>query len=87
MGWNSDNSGWAGMQCDAEGGRVTRIQLYGKDGLLGTVESLAPLGALDYLHLRSCDAVCGDVGSLGMLTQLTYLDLDWTSVSGSVEPL
>eukprot|EP01046_Picozoa_sp_COSAG06_P074990 COSAG06_NODE_23210_length_699_cov_1.500000_1_plen_153_part_10 len=86
-GWDSDSSGWAGVQCDAEGGRVTRIHFHDKDGLLGTLESLAPLTALNYLYLYSCDAVSGDVGSLAALTQLTSLRLYLTSVSGSVEPL
>ena len=36
-GWNSDSVGWYGVQCDEEGGRVTRLHLYNKDGLLGSV--------------------------------------------------
>eukprot|EP01046_Picozoa_sp_COSAG06_P043098 COSAG06_NODE_5597_length_3371_cov_1.941015_1_plen_139_part_10 len=86
-GWDSNSVGWAGVQCDAEGGHVTRIRFYDKDGLLGTVESLTALTALNYLSLYECGAVSGDVGSLVALTQLTNLNLVSTSASGSVEPL
>jgi hypothetical protein len=51
------------------------------DGLLGTVESLAPLGALNYLYLYRCVAVSGDAGSPVVLTQLSYLNLHYTSKS------
>ena len=86
-GWNSHTIGWSGVQCDVVGGRVTRLYLNSKDGLLGTVDSLVPLTALTYLSLQSCVSVSGDVSSLVPLTRLTGLHLSSTSVSGSVEPL
>ena len=86
-GWNSHNAGWHGVQCDEEGGRVTRLSLYIKDGLLGSVESLVALTSLSYLRISRCRSVSGSVEALAALTQLTYLSLSSTSVSGSVEPL
>jgi hypothetical protein len=86
-GWNDFGSGWVGVRCDAEGGRVTEINLSNKRGLSGSLESLAALTALTYLSLAFCSAVSGDVGSLAGLTQLTQLGLYGTSTGGSVEPL
>ena len=86
-GWNSDNLGWSGVQCDEEGGRVTRLNLYRlgftKDGLLGSVESLVPLTSLNYLNLYRCTSVSGSVEPLAALTQLTSLRLSSTLVYGS----
>eukprot|EP01046_Picozoa_sp_COSAG06_P036126 COSAG06_NODE_3953_length_4727_cov_1.897796_1_plen_606_part_10 len=86
-GWDSYSSGWHGVQCDTQWGRVTRIHLFDKDGLLGSVEALATITQLSYLSLDACGSVSGDVGSLTALAQPTYLSLYQTSVSGSVELL
>jgi hypothetical protein len=86
VGWNDYSSGWDGVRCDAEGGRVTRVYLYYKRGVSGTLASLAACTGLTYIDLRST-AVTGTLGILAGCTGLTYIDLGGTAVTGSVESL
>ena len=81
VGWNSDSSGWEGVRCDAEGGRVTRVSLPNKGGVSGTLESLAAITGLTYINLMST-AVTGSVESLAACTGLNILFLTNTFVSG-----
>ena len=91
VGWNEWNSGWEGVECDAEGGRVTMVSLPVKAGVSGTLESLAAITGLTHISLYST-AVTGSVESLAAITVLTYIQLGGTqsspsAVTGSVDSL
>ena len=92
-GWNESWTGWRGVECDAQEGRVTRITLGFSTSIAGNIELLVGLTALMYLSLRGSapsslsGGLSGDVGSLAGLTQLTGLSIQSNGVSGSVEPL
>ena len=60
-GWASTLAGWRGVQCDDEGGRVSRLDFSGDCvDLAGDVGALAPLGALSRLLLGGCASVHGN---------------------------
>ena len=82
-GWASTLAGWRGVQCDDEGGRVSRLD-FGGDcvDLAGDVGALAPLGALSRLLLGGCASVHGSIEPLGSLSALSRLELHDTQVHG-----
>ena len=64
-GWDSDDAGWPGVQCDAPhgtlgpngtmGGKITRIELvcdYDDEQLTGDVSGLAAITSLEYMCVR-----------------------------------
>ena len=84
--WHDHWSGWLGVACDGEGGRVAFISL-SNAGVAGPVRSFAPLGALRALLLAGNVRITGNVDSLAVLTELRELDLSDTSVHGTPESL
>lgn len=84
--WADQWSGWLGVVCDRDGGRVAFISL-DDAGVAGSLGAFAPLGALQMLLLGGNVRVTGNVNSLVTLVELRELDLSGTSVHGSVESL
>jgi hypothetical protein len=84
--WDDYWSGWLGVACDRDGGRVAFISL-DDAGVGGPVRAFAPLSALQVLLLGGNIRVTGNVNSLATLIELRELDLSGTSVHGSVESL
>ena len=84
--WHDPWSGWLGVMCDAENGRVSYIQL-SDNGLGGEIAAFAQLGALRQLDLSMNVRVRGDVAELVELLGLRSLDLSETSVHGDVASL
>eukprot|EP01046_Picozoa_sp_COSAG06_P040603 COSAG06_NODE_4934_length_3850_cov_14.047187_2_plen_450_part_00 len=79
---------WRYVSCNAEGGRVIRIQLdYGDPLLTGTLSSLTPLTALTELDLQGT-GVTGSLADIAGMTQLTRLRLgSCPAVTGSLGDL
>lgn len=84
--WDDFWSGWFGVACDRDGGRVAFISL-ADAGVGGPVHAFAPLSALQVLQLAGNVRVTGNVNSLATLAELRELDLSGTSVHGRVESL
>lgn len=84
--WADHWSGWLGVACDRDGGRVAFISL-SDAGVGGPVRAFAQLSALRALDLANNVRVTGNVDSLAALSELRELDLSGTSVHGSVESL
>lgn len=88
--WMSKVSGWLGVACDGEGGRVTQLWARklpsGGVRLTGTLRSLVPLTAVEELVLDHT-AVTGDLADLVGMTQLYMLLLDFTAVTGDLADL
>ena len=84
--WADHWSGWLGVACDRDGGRVAFISL-SDAGVGGPVRAFAGLSALRALLLANNIRVTGNVNSLAALGELRELDLSGTSVHGSVESL
>ena len=81
-GYDDITGGWAGIICDARGGRVMLVLL----AITGVGGELLPffgrLGALQYLWLAANPALRGDVAELAGATQLRYLDLEFSPLVG-----
>lgn len=84
--WYDHWSGWLGVACDRDGGRVAFIAL-NEAGVSGSVAYFAPLDGLQSLQLSNNIRVTGNINTLATLTGLRELDLSGTSVHGSVESL
>jgi hypothetical protein len=91
-GWNRDAAGFVGVMCSRPFGRITYVfpALVVRPWSCGLRTSIAPLAGLPHLEtlaLDGCTAVHGNVGALGGLTQLRYLNLRATAVHGVVDSL
>ena len=91
--YNDFETGWARVQCDAPGGRVSHVSL-GCDAsstLAGDVTELASLSSLTYLNVQDCELVTGDIAAFASTecqsAHLTALYLQRTAVSGDIAGL
>ena len=103
LGGEGECLGWIGIRCFCPGEqdadctaemdkRVQKVSLasdsHWASGLAGDVAHLAAIDTLDYINLRDCTGVIGDVGAFAALgAVISGLYLQMTGISGSIAPL